>query len=202
MLHVPIYVTVNGMVPRHVDCEHCGQEYVYELVRTGVGEEPIVHLDTQEEVHRRASDAALVSLTKALQTGTDAVPCPACGAYQPEMFEGLRRAKFRWVRGTAIVLFCLAVLVGGLWGIGTGNRRPRPEEEAMQLWFGIGAVAFLAGSFALMLVYFAKKRGYDPNTTPVETRLAAARLRAATADEVRDGYSGIAAPKPWNKRGR
>ena len=195
-----VTVKASGSVNRETHCAGCSTTYYYLLTRS-------VATTRRGGLSRdgATADASRVTekrLAERLATESDPVPCPACGAYQPEMFEGLRCAKFRWVRGTAIVLFCLAVLVGGLWGIGTGNRRPRPEEEAMQLWFGIGAVAFLAGSFALMLVYFAKKRGYDPNTTPVETRLAAARLRAATADEVRDGYSGIAAPKPWNMRGR
>ena len=180
MLHVPIYVTVNGMVPRHVDCEHCGQEYVYELVRTGVGEEPIVHLDTQEEVHRRASDAALVSLAKALATDTDAVPCPACLKYQPYMTAEARKLELGWLKrmgGNALTAMPVVAVLAVLVHITALNGT---TEQAVVV---AGTVAGVFGLVALAAAVAFRLKPCRPNEWSESFRAAQAEELACTRAE-------------------
>jgi hypothetical protein len=92
-------VQTSRAVPRHVRCEHCGAEYVYHLERMGVGQAGYGLTADQETVYQRAVEAAFVDLVRELETGTEAVPCPACFKYQSHMTEAARRVQWGWVRG-------------------------------------------------------------------------------------------------------
>lgn len=91
--------SVSRSVPRHVRCEHCSAEYVYHLARTGIGEAGYGLTDSQETVNVKAANAALADLWRELDTGCEAVPCPACFKYQAHMTEAARRVQWGWVRG-------------------------------------------------------------------------------------------------------
>jgi hypothetical protein len=119
MFHAaPIIVSVSRTVPRHVRCEHCGAEYVYELTRTGIGQAGHGFEKDEATIHKWAVEAAFADLTKELDTGAEAVPCPACYKYQQHMTAAARKLEWGWVRGMGgwllgalPVITVLAVLV-------------------------------------------------------------------------------------------
>ena len=91
--------SVSRSVPRHVRCEHCAAEYVYHLSRTGIGEAGYGLTDSQETVNMKAAQAAFADLDREIDTGCEAVPCPACFKYQAHMVEAARKVQWGWVRG-------------------------------------------------------------------------------------------------------
>lgn len=113
-----VCTTVSRTVPRHVWCEHCGEEYVYELTRTGYGEAGLGFKGDQQQVYMWAVEAAYADLSKLLAAGVEAVPCPACHKYQRHMLPAARALRWGWVRrlgGHALlalpVVAVLAVMV-------------------------------------------------------------------------------------------
>lgn len=102
----PVCTTVDRTVPRYVLCEHCGEEYVYELNRTGYGEAGFGLTSDQNQVYVWAVRAAWVDLDRKLATGAEAVPCPSCHKYQRHMLPAARALRWGWVRrlgGQALV---------------------------------------------------------------------------------------------------
>jgi hypothetical protein len=65
-----------GQISKVVCCEKCGRRYAYELKRRG-----------RDAKH----------LAQLLETGVEAVPCPACGWYQSDMIPAARRQHRRWM---------------------------------------------------------------------------------------------------------
>lgn len=91
--------TVTRSMPRHVRCEHCNQEYVYRLTRTGMGESGYGLSDDQATADVKAANAALADLWREIDTGADAVPCPWCYKYQAHMTAAARAIQWGWIRG-------------------------------------------------------------------------------------------------------
>src|SRR5688500_11096831 len=94
----PVYVTITHTVPRHVRCEHCGEEYVYELTRTGMGVSEWYTGEAEEVAGQRAADKAAEDLSRAISTEAEAVPCPACRKYQDHMAAAARQLRWGWVK--------------------------------------------------------------------------------------------------------
>lgn len=100
MFHAAVVsVQTSRAVPRHVRCEYCGTEYVYNLFRIGVGEAGYGLTADQGTVYQWATEAAFADLARELATGAEAVPCPACFKYQAHMTEAARDIQWGWVRG-------------------------------------------------------------------------------------------------------
>src|SRR5262245_40528563 len=114
----PMFVSATRTVARHVSCEHCETEFVYEMTRTGYGESKYDRLEDMAVAHARATEAAFVARDEALATGAEAVPCPNCFKYQRHMFPAARQVQWGWLRGLGSqglvalpVVAMLAVLV-------------------------------------------------------------------------------------------
>ena len=155
MFHVPIIVSFCRTVPRHVRCEHCRAEYVYELTRTGYGQAGHGFEKDEATIHKWAAEAALKELAKQLDTGAEAVPCPACRKYQAHMTEAARAIRWGWVRGTAgmalsslPVITVLAVLVAILAFPGESQLAVTVAGTTAVSLLVVGALGALAFRFA------------------------------------------------------
>lgn len=99
MLAAVVCYQVSRTVPRRERCEHCGAEYVYALTRLGVGQAGFGLGDDQDTVNQKAAYAAFADLARELDTGAEAVPCPACFQYQSHMTQAARDVQWGWLRG-------------------------------------------------------------------------------------------------------
>ncbi|MBN9122508.1 MAG: hypothetical protein J0I06_25745 [Planctomycetes bacterium] len=142
--------SVSRAVPRHVRCEHCGAEYVYHLSRVGIGEAGYGLTDSQEVVNQKAANAAFADLWRELDTGAEAVPCPACFKYQAHMTAAARAVQWGWVRGVGgQALGWLPVLtVGAVFAAVIAF--PNNTDTAITIALAVAGVLVLAGLIAAL----------------------------------------------------
>jgi hypothetical protein len=119
---------VVGSKLKGVTCQHCGQQYAYVLVRSGVGEgRSALGLD-DDRAHTSAERTAGESLKRKMRFDEDVVPCPRCHRIQPSMEAAIcqaRRRELLRVFGWQSVGL-LSLLIGAIvfvaheieWGIG------------------------------------------------------------------------------------
>ena len=161
MFHAAVTcVTVSRAVPRHVQCEHCGAEFVYNLERAGRGEAGYGLLTDQETVNQRAFEAACVDLAKEIDTGVEAVPCPACFKYQAHMAEAARQIQWGWVRGLGgqALLYLPFAVVGAI--LVAVVAFPKDTDTAITIAASLAGVLLLAGLITLLVFRFSP---CDPN---------------------------------------
>jgi hypothetical protein len=175
----PVYTTVSRVVPRHVCCEHCGANFIYEMTRMGYGEAPGVLVNGQLAASPLAVERALADLAKELAAGAEAVPCPQCLKYQRHMTAAARKVQWGWVRhigGQALVAMpvvaFLAVLVAVI--VFPGN-----TELALYVAGGT-AVLFLAAGLVTGVAYWLTP--CNPNGWSESYRRARAAELACTRE--------------------
>jgi hypothetical protein len=83
--------SVSGSTRRHVRCVGCLHEYDYVLHRSAYGGGHSAFFLANESASYKAKERARANLAKALDEGVDAVFCPSCGIYQPDMVSLLKR---------------------------------------------------------------------------------------------------------------
>jgi hypothetical protein len=147
--------SVSRSVPRHVRCEHCGAEYVYHLSRTGIGEAGYGLTDSQEMVNMKAANAAFADLAKEIDTGCEAVPCPACFKYQAHMTEAARKVQWGWVRGIGgqALGWGPILMVGAVFGAVVAF--PDDTNLAITIALAMVGVMVLAGLIAALVFRFS-----------------------------------------------
>jgi hypothetical protein len=175
--------TLRGHVPKLVQCEQCGQEYVYLLEQTVVGQgTSFLFLDNQGAQERSAAQAE-AALRKGLEEGCEVVPCPACGRVQQHMIPRARQLRHRWMLRIAIGLLAAAgvialpALVNTLIdGITSGM-----TAFAVALWVTVGLA--LGCGIALLIWRRRLTRDYDPNREPEGTRKSTGQRLAVSKEE-------------------
>lgn len=90
---------------RRVQCEHCDQEYFYELARIGRGRSHTIYGIGQASARAKALARARRKVQKLLDRDLELVPCPNCRQLQPDMIEHARRARLSgmWIVGVVTV---------------------------------------------------------------------------------------------------
>jgi hypothetical protein len=83
--------SVSGSARRHVQCVGCSHEYEYTLQRSAYGGGHSAFFLANESASYKAKERARDNLVKALGEGVEAVFCPSCGIYQPEMVRLLKK---------------------------------------------------------------------------------------------------------------
>ncbi len=83
--------SVSGAARRRVRCVGCAHEYDYVLQRSAYGGGHSAFFLANESASYKAKERAPANLAKALDEGVEAVFCPACGIYQPEMISSLKK---------------------------------------------------------------------------------------------------------------
>lgn len=83
--------SVSGDVRQRVRCVECSLEYEYILRRRAYGEGHSAYFLANERASQLAEERARANLLRALDDEIDAVFCPACGIYQPDMVNLLKK---------------------------------------------------------------------------------------------------------------
>lgn len=149
----------SGAAFKYVDCEKCGQRYVYLLARKGTGNGfSVLWLDNNGAT-QRAFDQAEQNLNRLLQKGVDPAPCPHCGRIQTHMFKWSRPFYNRWMKRAAYALLLLSPL---LFIANAFLRKKGLPPHSAGL---VAAIVFCCGG--AMLAYRAVRAMiWDPNTAP------------------------------------
>jgi hypothetical protein len=170
MKYTTCTATVTSFRTKAVCCSHCGTDYLYDMKRQGAGGVTIVgdrRLD-HEELKKEAAAKAEVDVDQKLDREVDLVPCPACGCYQPDMVEVLRRDHLRWLMMVGYVVLCTAIpflIAGAVLRV--------PKE----LFLGAGTCIAVLG--AGLLAYRQNRANcFDPNAGDPRERLNLAQSRA------------------------
>jgi hypothetical protein len=182
--------TATGGTIKTVTCEHCASEYVYWLQRSICGE--AAGFLIPDKVAARA--VARQNLCRALAQDCDPVPCPACGLYQRQMVQQLKRLRHQKLLVLGEHLLPLSVILGVIGLVivvvadGVGNL------VAIVGWgmLGFAGLALLLG-ISLPIVRFVSGCCLDPNSTDEDLRRIIAQARAFSLDDLR---AGEALPSP------
>jgi hypothetical protein len=163
----------RGQTTKVVRCESCGQNYSYELKRTGHGKAPGV---VSSRAHSLANERAEEDLRRKLVKGIEAIPCPACGWYQSGM---IAKARRRHRRGMLYVGQCLTLGVFPVAAIGLLiNSEDKASPPIPWPIFVAGLVCLLAVGVVLLIWRHNLTRRYDPNEEDVEARKRYGQARA------------------------
>lgn len=127
--------TAWGSNIQFVTCTWCGRRFCYRLTRA-------VAAGSQQDAETR--------LQRVLQLECDAIPCPQCGSYQPEMVRLLKRQHRSGLWLTGLLLLAVgAAVCGVLFGLGVP-------------WWPV-AMVVPVGGLGMLLVRLGLVRRYDPN---------------------------------------
>jgi hypothetical protein len=178
-------VTTKGAVLKLVQCEGCGEEYVYKLERTATGAATGLRFVDEAGKHAQASAHAETLLNIKLQRAVDVVPCPACGRIQQHMIPLARRRRWRWMLSLGLVLLvpaCVVGFVGALVNVAVENQGGTPVwpwpvfVAALALPLALGSGLIIARSIAV--------GRYDPNAEDEDRRIREGQERAALRCEL------------------
>src|SRR5262245_46375005 len=155
---------VHGRVPKQVQCEQCGHEYLYLLERQVRGQGTDLLFLDREGAEQRARAEAEARLQAVLERAVDGVPCPECGHVQQHMFPYLRRMRHRNMERLGLFLIPVAVLLFLGCLLATAATQNQPNGllgEVLPLW-GVCIVVTLLAPFLIILRLVLIRR-YDPN---------------------------------------
>jgi hypothetical protein len=143
----------RGQTTKVVRCEQCEGRYAYELKRVGRDAEHLRHL---------------------LTTGTEAIPCPACGWYQSAMIPKARGLHRRWMVnvGACLTLGLIPVAVCG--GLLTGFQEPILVA---------GLLCVFAVGIGMLIWRHHLARNFNPNDEDVGARTLYGQSRAVLLSE-------------------
>ncbi len=182
--------TVTAYAARGVRCAHCGEDYLYD-VRRDAAESETSSTHTDSGAAYRASERAHQEVQLQLQTAIDLVPCPTCGAYQPDMVAYLKRKYLRWMLWLGVPALLASFVLGGL----LVGRDYNPENMPVVA----AALAGLGGVLLVLRGVLAAR--YDPNAGDREQcqELGSARAyRPIDANRLAlDRQRRPAATSPW-----
>lgn len=140
-----------GMNGKFVTCHACGHRFSYRLTRSVADRDRV-----------RAED----KLRRMLHLEHDAVPCPGCGSYQPEMLPAVRREYRRGLRNLGVAVAAL-----GMLACAVAYLAGWPDW-----WLLLALPAIGAGLIGLWAYLLAR---FDPNgATGAEERKAVGAKRA------------------------
>jgi hypothetical protein len=173
---------VRGRTTKFVCCEACGQNYAYELKRTGVASEP-ARLFDHVGPETAAKLGAYADLRNRLRTGIEVIPCPACGWYQAHMLPKARRLHPRWMVyvGGCLTFGLIPVTLIGLAINGMNEDKGKPSIP-WPIFFAGMASLFIVG-IGMLIGKYILARSYDPNDDDVETRKRYGQSRALLLSE-------------------
>lgn len=162
-------VTATGATQKAVVCCRCRHEYIYPVRRTvkGDGFSPLFR--NRAAAKTRARVAAEANLRQALQDAREAVSCPACGTYQPDMVPLLRARHRGWLRQAGLLAFAVGGIAIFGYSLFTTDFAP---------WWLWALTAVVPPGLFLTRTYLAGR--YDPNRpADTERRRQLAQEKAA-----------------------
>jgi len=148
-----------GAIWRTVKCVGCGCEFLYRMQRDAKATKFDVAMMSDDEMTMATSSEAWALLAHRLHAECDAVPCPDCGIYQPDMVAMLRKRYSRLPYVAGIV--AIAVWAIHIIGVALRNHRDsfRPAIQMLGPPFGYLLIGAL---FAIGVGVFIHMT-FDPN---------------------------------------
>jgi hypothetical protein len=126
--------TVSGSTVKRVQCVGCSKvfSYVIERAADGGGHSPLFL--TNAGAAEKARQRARANLDRALNEGIDPVHCPACGIYQPDMVQVLRKKFGRNFEPNIFAKMRLAISPTDSWRIAWEANTIRSYTNFMLMW--------------------------------------------------------------------
>ncbi|HYE18487.1 MAG TPA: hypothetical protein VEA69_08585 [Tepidisphaeraceae bacterium] len=158
---------VAGRQLRQVDCEKCGAEYYYELVRVGMGQASAPYYVGQKWAAKRAERAAERAVAKRLACESEMVPCPKCNWVSASMVERYRRRRY----GTGWVMMIVLLTALGLLGVPVivtveeGPRGPRPGDVRPYVMAAAYTSPLILSAVWVLAIRSMLRQRIDPNRT-------------------------------------
>jgi len=133
-------------VPKFVRCAQCGSDWAYLLVREGRGTMHTIWGIGAESARLVARGKARQALQEMLSNDCEVIPCPDCGALQPEM-----QPKHRWRLLVHVMAWTIVVLTLILFAYPAIRRSiPTHPNAWILMWTMLTAVWALAVSWVLL----------------------------------------------------
>jgi hypothetical protein len=178
--------TTRGRVPKFVDCEECGQKYVYFLERSASGEGTSFLFLENAEAQQRAEETAKADLTAELARGVDPVPCPRCGWFQKSMVKRARDLHRKWMITAGIVCLIAAIplfIAGAIANGQVAQGRWRADAQVVAYVAGVLTAGCVLLAPTLLIGRAVSVARFDPNAAPAADRIEDGRDRALTLVE-------------------
>jgi hypothetical protein len=171
----------SGSLHKFVECEKCKAVYIYLMQRTVHGQGASLYFLDNEGASNRARAEAEVGIWSVLLNDCDAVPCLHCGHYQEQMLHKMkfdREEAKNWLPWLVLILpFAIGLLGFFTWKNYGHANNPQLFQNCFVLTLAV-AIAWIVSA-----VFQYRISSFDPNSTPVEDRLALGRQRAVTLAE-------------------
>jgi hypothetical protein len=172
------HVAVQGVAYKHVQCEDCGTDYYYRMMRDALGGATSWLFLNQQGAQAAALRKAKEKLEKQLSQESDPVPCPQCGRFQQHMIAYARREYLPWMRGAGRLLALLAcplLLVSCITTPGNNLIFTNP--------FGVAGAVVLGIGVGLIALRIALSQRFDPNTMDQQRRIGYAKRKCMPKEE-------------------
>jgi hypothetical protein len=183
--------------PRVVRCEGCGRSYAYEQKRTEHGSANTdfedtwarwLHVMWRRSMHAESNTRlegkdALVAQRAAeyqrlLESGIEAIPCPACGWYQSNMIPKSRSLYRSWRFYIGVGLPVGLVPVAIIGGLINGELEEKGNTPIPWPIFVAALVCLFAAGIGMFIWERNLAQNYDPNDADVEARKLYGQTRA------------------------
>ncbi|HEX4795304.1 MAG TPA: hypothetical protein VH370_16025 [Humisphaera sp.] len=147
-----VWASTTAVAVKNVHCEHCGNDYSYQLARRCVGDVVAPFILNEDAAKEEALQIASRRVARKLSSDTEIAPCPKCGWLEADMVRELHRRAYRWmfiVGAFGSSLCAASVLIGILAGTRMFSSPMEQREITMAAnlaAIGIAfAVVFLGG---------------------------------------------------------
>ena len=161
--------TVRGSQWKAVTCRSCQADFAYLRTAQANAESSTMWWNFWKNHAALAKNAAMQKLDRELAESSP-VRCPACGRFQLEMFDGIRRRWFGKHAWKPVVAALLVVVAAGLFGrrdaltLSPGDFVERFLENIfnLDLWL----VVIAAGAVGALVALRIAAGRLDPNVAP------------------------------------
>ena len=188
-LYLKHTATIKLLIPRHVVCEHCQFEYIYEMKRTALGVADSGLLIGRRSAKEKASRQATEDAEYIAKVGCSPVPCPNCYLYQRHMYEEAGQRKWG---DLSVLMMLFAFLAFGAIGLliffnsFSDDKQPKHGDDSTRKANLGFLIAFGIASSLAISTYFLQRiliRRHNPNLASLNTRESIAKSKAMTLDQ-------------------
>lgn len=173
--------TVTGSIIRLVRCEQCNYEYAYQMNRKIKGRALSPYAVNTNQAAALSERRAQKRLEYALRNSCDPVPCPACGWYQRDMIQRLKKLRLRWIPKLAIAMIPLSVFVFVIVFSLLFNTAIPKEHHPVIAGLAVAGAWCVVGM--LLLGRIILNQIYDPNSTSFDYRIAKGKAGALSKEQ-------------------
>jgi hypothetical protein len=167
--------TASGEVLKKVQCERCGNGYVYQMRRSLAGSGFSLFFLDDDGARDRAKRRADAKLNKALVRSQNPVRCPTCGHLQRDMVRALARGRLSVV---FVLYFFFIIAAFLIWVFANGA----PLGHGLSIaWLPY----VIIGGTALAILVAARRWLYDYNSDSNFGQSS----RAVTTEEFEAGHT-------------